>query len=98
MERINFIKDLRIKALEDKSFYLRVSTWITSGDGRRFCAYAPDAIEFLLAEIDRLNASMQMIAKQKYVSEMNDRELQSEMDCAYDRLIQLARRATGDEF
>lgn len=35
------------KAEADGSFYLRVNTWLTAGDGRDFCAQAPDDIRKL---------------------------------------------------
>lgn len=51
MNRIEEIKLRKEKALADGSFFLRVPTWLTAGDGRDFCAFAPDDIEFLLDKL-----------------------------------------------
>lgn len=61
MSRIEEIKTRREKALADGSFFLRVPTWLTSGDGRDFCAAAPDDIEFLLEKLALAVEALELI-------------------------------------
>lgn len=62
MNRIEEIKLRREKALADGSFFLRVPTWLTAGDGRDFCAAAPDDIEFLLEKLDVAVEALELCA------------------------------------
>lgn len=56
--RIKEIEARLAAALQDKSFYLRVNTWLTAGDGRDFCAHAPDD---MLALITALREAREVI-------------------------------------
>jgi hypothetical protein len=62
-DRLTEIEERKERALADGSFYLRVPTWLTAGDGRDFCAAAPDDIEYLLAKLAKAKAALEFYSE-----------------------------------
>jgi hypothetical protein len=50
------VKERLRLALSDPSFTVRVNTWLTAGDGRQFCAHAPEDIAELLKLLEQVLA------------------------------------------
>lgn len=85
-EKLKEIESLVDAAEADGSFYLRVETWLTAGDGRQFCAQAPDTIRILIAMLRKCRSQRDewnlkhSIAKSRTIIELDKSRQQEDAE------------------